>query len=247
VFFFKKKITTIVIPWIITGTVVFLVGNLGFFNWINWIVGNGTYLWFLTMLVCSYFFFYYIKDNKNLLFFAIILNLTSLIMTCFGYLNSITEYAGITINNYLNIFNWIGFFALGILSQKGLVRFITFLRSNIIIIFVLFLIALSVSVYMEPLYAGYFSKLAIILALSTLKLFDKKIILSISSFVFTIYLTHFLFFPIKRILRNTMIFELIHPIVILIVNYLVLLLGMWVSKKIGLESMYRLCLGIRQK
>lgn len=235
---------------------MFFVGNRGFFNWINWIVGNGTYLWFLTMLVCSYFVLYYIKDNKNWLFLAIILNLTSLIITSFGYLNSIAEYAGITINNYLNIFNWIGFFALGILSQKRLVHFIYFLRRNIIIILVLFLIALSVSVYMEPIYAGYFSKLAVpvevlgcltILALSTLKLFDKKIILSISSFVFTIYLTHFLVFPIKRILGNTMIFELINPIVILIVNFLILVLGMWVFKKIGLVYMYSLCLGIRQK
>ena len=44
-----------------------------------------------------------------------------------------------------------------------------------------------------------------------------------------------------------MIFELINPIIILIIKYLVLMLGMWGSKKIGFEPMYRICLGIRQK
>lgn len=236
---------------------MFLVqGNFDFKNWFNWIIGNGSYLWFLTILICCFFIFYFIKDKKIWLYFAIILNLTSLIITSFGFLTSFTEYSGIKINNYLNIFNWIGVFALGILSQKELFRFIIFLRKNIIIFLILFLIVLCLSIFLEPQYAGYFSKLAIpfevvgcmtILAISSLKLFDKKNIYSISTFVFTIYLTHFLVFPIKRILGNILIFELINPIIILIVNYLVLMLGMRISKKIGLDYMYRLCLGIRSK
>lgn len=235
----------------------FFIGkNSGLVNYFNWMLGNGTYLWFLTVLLSNYFLFYYVWDKKYLLFFSIVLNLASLTITSFGYLNSVSENAEITINNYLNIANWIAFFALGILSQSCLVSFVLFLRRNMFVILISFIVLLALSVYIEPISAGYFSKLAVlvevlgsmaILSISSLRLFNNKIVLNISTYVFTIYLTYFLIFPIKRVLGNTIIFELINPVVILILNYTVLVSGMWLTKKVGLNCMYSLLLGIRQK
>jgi hypothetical protein len=118
----------------------------------------------------------------------------------------------------------------------------------------IFLAILFLSVYFEPKNAGYFSKFALsvelsgclaILAISSTKLFDNKFVLRISSFVFTIYLTHFLIFPINRIFGDVWILEFVKPIVILLLNYYLLNIGLWIFRKIKMESIYEICLGIR--
>jgi fucose 4-O-acetylase-like acetyltransferase len=54
--FFFKRIKTIIIPWLFLGTVVFVFSRkeLTLISWFNWIIGNGTYLYYLTILMLCY-------------------------------------------------------------------------------------------------------------------------------------------------------------------------------------------------
>ena len=72
--FFKRKVKSLFIPWIVVGTGVYLYifirkGNLGISTWLAFILGDGSYLYFLTLLIIFYLiFFYYTKNNLFLIF-----------------------------------------------------------------------------------------------------------------------------------------------------------------------------------
>jgi fucose 4-O-acetylase-like acetyltransferase len=80
--FFKKKVQTIFVPWLLTGTLIFFVARGdSLLGWLNWIIGNGTYLYYLTILTICYFLLYYYFKNKIILVSAISLNIISLLLT----------------------------------------------------------------------------------------------------------------------------------------------------------------------
>lgn len=187
--------------------IFFLTRGDGLLGWFNWIIGNGTYLYYLSILIICYFLLFYYSNNKAILISAISLNIISLLLTSFGYLDQLSSYFDFRLNNYLNIFNWIGFFSLGILAKDWLSKFLYNINKLIVPISILYLFCLFLSLKIEPNYGGYFSKIAIpmeiigatmILSFSTLNIFNKSFILEVSKYTFAIYLTHFLIFPIKK-------------------------------------------------
>lgn len=161
----------------------------------------------------------------------------------------------IEINNYLNVFNWIGYFSLGIFMKGYLKLIMEFLKKYRLLIVIAYAFALCLSFYFEPHYAGYFSKLAIplqllgvvfIFSISTVKQLNNNILAKISELTFAIYLTHFLIFPIRKFMFTGILLEFINPLIILMINCLVLLTGIYISGKIKLNGLYCLLLGIRK-
>ena len=70
-YFCKKKIKTIIIPWIFTGTLVWLYvvlrkGGMNWNNWIHYLFLKESYLYFLTDLLVFYVLFYIIVKNWRL-------------------------------------------------------------------------------------------------------------------------------------------------------------------------------------
>lgn len=258
--FWKKKVITVILPWIFTGSLLFLNRciKLGFSNFsilklFNWLLGNGTYLWYLTILILCYAFFSYAKSKPILVTF-IAINVISLLMTSFGILDLLANKVGFQINNYLNIFNWLGYFSLGILAKGRMEVILSFLKSKILIILLGYPLLLVVGYLIEPNTGGYFSKLAIpmelagiiyIFALSSLYIFNKNIIYTISELTFSIYLTHFMVFSIRRFLLENPVFEFINPIIILAVNTCLLLFFWKISSLLKLDKIYTTLLGIR--
>lgn len=258
--FFKNKITTIIVPWVFTGTIVFFVSNKGnnlfFSGWINWIIGSRTYLYYLTVLLLCYLIVSFFNKRIYLITF-ILLTVFSLVLTSFGVLDYLFLkcFNVVEINNYLNVFNWIGYFSLGILLKRYLKLIMEFLKKYRLVIILTYVFALCISFYLEPFDAGYFSKLAIpmqllgvafIFSISTLKEFNNSIVAKVAELTFTIYLTHFLIFPIRKFFFTSALFEFINPILILTVNCLVVLTGIYISEKIKLSGLYCLLLGIRK-
>jgi fucose 4-O-acetylase-like acetyltransferase len=258
--FFKKKINTIIIPWIFTGTVVFFVSNKGdnlfFSDWINWIIGNGTYLYYLLILLLCYLLLSFFNKRGYLILF-ILLNIISLLLTCFGVFNYIFMkcFNDVEINNYLNVFNWIGYFSLGIFLKGHLGLLMEFLKKYRLVIALIYILALCMSFYLEPLNAGYFSKLAIpmqilgvafIFSMSTLKELNNSVVTKVAELTFAIYLTHFLIFPIRKFLITSALLEFINPVIILTINFLILLTGSYISQRIKWYGLYCLLLGIRR-
>ncbi len=115
--FWKKKINSIIIPWIfcslITYTISF-INNWSFIGYIRWILGIGTWYYYITILLVCMIIFKFV-NRKPLLIIIIALNGVSLLLEQIG-----ADVLNLFTTPYLNIFNWMGFFALGILLQNGL-------------------------------------------------------------------------------------------------------------------------------
>ena len=90
-----------------------------------------------------------------------------------------------------------------------------------------------------------FTGVICLISLSTLQVFDGVIFKRIAGLSFGIYLTHFLMFPIRKYLPAYFFMEFINPLIILILNSIMLLLGLRVSKLIKLNGLYCILLGIR--
>ena len=114
--FFKKKVTNIVIPWLISGTFVYLYVylrkppiTLG--GWINFILGNGSYCYYLTVLMMLYIIFTLVSFMHN----------NRVLFVCEGItvISTIWFYNIGDMNPYLNILNWIGYFALGVQISRN--------------------------------------------------------------------------------------------------------------------------------
>ena len=252
-FFFIKKIRSILLPWLLTGTIVYLISHsFNFLDWLNWIIGNGTYLYYLSMLMLCYLFLSFFNQKIHIILF-LLLNIISLLATSFGVIDYLfLKYFGvIEINNYLNLFNWIGFF-----SKNYIKNVMLFLKKKIIIILVTYGLFLTIGFYLEPNYSGYFSRLAIptelfgvicIFSISTIKWLNNKYTYSLTELIFAIYLTHFLTFPVRKFLIHNLFTEFVNPFIFMGVNCFLLLSGLYISRKINLEKLYCILLGIRME
>ena len=117
--FCKTKFVSIIIPWFFSGSLVYLYvvlrkGGLSFTTWLNFLLGNGSYLWFLTVLIMLYLAFYFFKANTRFLLISIMVSIISNLMTSFGLL----PISDLHISPYLFVFNWMVFFAIGLLMYK---------------------------------------------------------------------------------------------------------------------------------
>lgn len=109
--FLKKKIRNIVIPWFISAICVYLYVYLRkppitLKGCLNFVLGNGSYCYYLTVLMVLYFLFTLIPFMRK----------NSILLICEGItvVSSVWFYNIGGVNPYLNLFNWIGYFALGV-------------------------------------------------------------------------------------------------------------------------------------
>lgn len=113
-----RKSKKFVIPWVVLGSSTFVLNcilthDFSIIDYFLWIIGYNTYLWYLTiyLIIMIVFSICSIEKNKHLQICMIILMIVS--RTICAYFN-ISGPAG-----FLNIFNWIGFTAIGVLiAQK---------------------------------------------------------------------------------------------------------------------------------
>lgn len=121
----KKTFRGLVVPWLFLGTVLFFLRlrsgePVDVISYINYIIGNGSTLYFCTVLVLLRLIFSLCPSSrKGKTIFCtvwIVLNILSLFVTAGGILPSDAE-SGLNfyeyLNPYLNVCNWAGIFALG--------------------------------------------------------------------------------------------------------------------------------------
>lgn len=118
--FWEKKLFTIIIPWILWGIITYIIHSLSdktfsIIELLNWIMGFNTWLYFVPVLIMLLAIFRLIANHDCLIVLGIVLSITSNILTinktiCFKF-----------ITPYQNPFNWMLFFAIGVLiKRKGL-------------------------------------------------------------------------------------------------------------------------------
>lgn len=251
--FFKKKFSSIIIPWIISATCVYFYVHvrkppISLDGWINFILGNGSYCYYLTVLMIFYAIFVLFPFSRKNVFLVF-----CELLTCI----SIFWYSGIgEINPYLNIFNWIGYFSLGIhiSNQKDLFKKIGWNNSILFIFCILYAIILIFQLNNNSggSYWGGINVFscwigAIVFVLISIRLeknisIFSKIIKTAGLNSFAIYIWHM---PIAGIVARIMnigqliIFTIFRPVIVLFIVLLLLYLVKIIFKKIRLCQMVR--------
>ena len=113
--FVIKKLLNLFIPWVISGSIVYFYvyirkPPITFLSWLYYIIGNGSYLYYLTILFICYSFFYFLKPLRHT-YSLIIISVLTIVSVCLIHDKGV-------ITPYLDIFNWIGYFSFGILLSR---------------------------------------------------------------------------------------------------------------------------------
>lgn len=255
----KDKATGLLIPWITCGVLVYLYvylrkGGISALSLIRWLVGDGTYLWYLSVMVLLLFwargiFFGMQKGFWTLpaaSVFSVFLSAGVLVLEHFEIL---------TFNPYLNVFRWMWLFALGILS--GHVSLLEKTRSCIpfILIWIMALVVLSVL----GVCISYWSWAFPLCACLTLAVFMNGYGFSgsIAAYMqtlgedsFAVYLLHM---PIAGVVANLCnrvsdssgLLTLSRPFAVLFITHGCIILLKKVGNRIHLEKTVRILLGLR--
>ena len=126
-YFFKKKILWILIPWAFWGlstyAVNFLDKNFSFhiLNAVNYWIGNGSYLYFLSVLTVLFLIYYRLGRYGWFHFLMIALSFASILLTVLEVIPvevSMEKWLFTSYNPYLNPLSWAGFFSAGALLKK---------------------------------------------------------------------------------------------------------------------------------
>ena len=255
---FAKKAVSIGIPWLICGTltwgynIILSSQNRSLFGWLNWILGNGSYLYYLTILMLCFIILF--KANKVMIWLMIPLSVFSIFLTALDLLQPILLF--LRINNYLNVFNWLGFFSLGMLlqtiSEEKIVQFLIKSRIWFIALFALVFVTL---LFFPEIDTYYFSFLAIpyeflgglaILGVATWSLVGHRFFQRLSSGTFTIYLIHIVFIGLlDRVLNIFIVTRFFAPICIILITFFVIIFAKKVAKILKIEKIFDLAIGFR--
>ena len=116
--FLKPKLTSVVLPWVAMTTFVF-VARAAVMGWADFnlpafglfLVGHGSYLYYLTVLmVCYVAYFYPVQQDRLTVvcLVSVLLTVASLQLTAFG----VWDVSHVGLTDYLNPLNWIGYFCI---------------------------------------------------------------------------------------------------------------------------------------
>ncbi|BCK00714.1 acyltransferase family protein [Anaerocolumna chitinilytica] len=268
----KAKLKTIVIPWIIWGLAIYCTRFTStglYFNLkeiILWLLGFGTYLYFLTIYILLLCIFQLLPNKSVIQVILILCTLINVYLVAgnvgpYSILKSTNVQSElIYLSTYLNIFNWIGFFALGLLMRKkNIFESINSwdfkyknITKKIITIFIILLLIVMILVEKGNTYwtnysiwieMGFF---VILFKVSKL-LKNVKYIQEIGKITMPIYLIHFLIegFIFNKVLPESIIMGLIRPLISVLIIYWLLQLGLFISKKMHLQKLYTTVLGLK--
>ncbi len=129
--FWRKKWCTIVVPWIfwtlVTYSVSLLIGNESFaiMSAIQWGLGYLTWLYFVPVILVCFAVCRFCSKNYFLVIVIALFVLSNIHTTSIG-----GGIYNVYVTVYQNPFNWIGFFALGILIRRYMYLFTEQLRSK---------------------------------------------------------------------------------------------------------------------
>lgn len=253
--FFLRKVKTIFLPWFATGTLVYLYialrkDGVSLYNWLGFILGYNSYLYFLSLLMFFYIIFFYNSKNKILIYSSIFLSAISILLTAAGLLAKI--------NSYLNPFNFIIYFSIGLLiadkdNLMKLAQTCTTYRKLLGVIYITLLVLINIFEISSG-YWGYSTLIVqpiavlLVFGLSTKHSLYNDQVLRLGRESFSIYLLHI---PVAGIIAN--IFNrfnlwpmtLFRPFIVIGITIVFISLYRYVSSKLKLSKILNPIIGIR--
>ena len=123
-----KKVQTLILPWLFCSSATYFLSILfrkegSITGYLKWILGSGTWYYYIVIYIICLFLFKWIWKSTKLCIACVIITIVSLWLngkSLDGYLKCVF------LTPYLNILNWIGFFAIGVLLK----RFLNTLKLN---------------------------------------------------------------------------------------------------------------------
>lgn len=259
--FFKGKIRTIFMPWIICETVVWFYvvirkGGISLVSWLNFMVGVRHSTYYLTVLIIFYILYFYLQNNDIFLGVTSIISIISIVTTSIG----VNMFNTIMITPYLNIFNWMLYFSIGIfINRYNLMKTIAiFSRKVLIVTIVLFLIDLYLHISVGDVFS-YWSRLSILNTIIsifvingiTLILLNRKVRLigKIGEMSFSIYLLHEL--VVGLIVKVASIFNLwyitiLTPGLVMAIVIFGIYIYSFIAKKLKCEKIALMAIGAKK-
>lgn len=255
----RSKAVTVVLPWVVLGTVGFIYNALlsrdfSPIRYLKFIFGNGSYLWFVSMLLGCFVVFYFLRGIK-LLWGAIAVSVLSLELTAVGVLSPVIQALHIT--NYINLLNWLGIFAIGLLLQKVNAEALwdklvecraVFISTFVVLFAALFVLRIPTGYFT---YVGWFYELVgvgAVFAVASCPILNQPLVRRISNDSFTVYLIHFMVIGVfdgiyNRILPVQMMANLFVVAVSVCAIEAVLLFGRLVKR----EKLFGMLMGVRTR
>lgn len=256
--YWSKRVKTLIIPWLVCSGLTYglsclLNGIQGIQNYFNWIFGIGSWYYYITIYFIILASFKFIYRSNAAMFLCIILNFVSLLLSSSG----IIQYNIIT--PYLNVFNWCGYFAIGVLIR----RYWNKIKSNThhhmplcatiasLIIAILFFI-----IYKEKAF-GYFHIETAIITLCTsffviliaAKLSDTPLanyLVLLGQNTYFIYLIHMpLLQPIANRTPKILVFDIFDPLICFSIMIIFLLIVQVICNFIPLLKKAKWIIGLR--
>lgn len=254
----KNKTVSIGLPWVFFGSLTYaynaiLSNNLSLFAYLKWMIGYKTYLYYLTVLIICFIVFY--KTNRVVCFYAIIINIVSLMLTAAGVMDPVIKWLHIT--DYLNIFNWIGIFGAGQLLREvepeKIYKFFIRTRWICVLLFIIF----TGLIFAFDIKTGYFSFVGIwyeiigmlfIFGISTVRIFSNKLFEYVANDSFAVYLIHMVLIGMFDFVYNlTFVTQLFSNILIIAISVIGLEIGRFIIKVIKLERILNPLFGFRTR
>ena len=201
----KKKTLGICIPWLFCGTIVYILSQFPEYSISDatlFIIGYKSYLYYLMILCVFFILFYYVYSKTMVLIAAVMVNIVSLCLAQQGY-----GIPGIT--NFLNIFNWCGYFSIGCLCKKFNLfsqlkkdRRLSVISIMALIIVVVIAVIINVEIYFRGFsfivgtvsVFGFYSLAVLLCNVSS------SILLTAGKVSFSVYLLHL---PLVSLLKKT--------------------------------------------
>lgn len=270
-FFFKKKILWILVAWGFWGTLNFSVNflksdfNFTVLKFVNYMIGNGSYLYFLTVLVLIFLLYYrlYMYDLFNYIMIAV--SIFSIVFTSLEIIPSEANAEKMIFtfyNPYLNIFNWTFFFSAGVLFQKYgfLQKWFNFkFLVHLVILLCVFIGWLMLVILSNELYNYYWFNLSpineillFIIFVESAFLIPKSIcgfLIPVGKLTLPVYLMHISIVShvFTGSLGGNVIVAFIRPVVVLVICVVVLLILIFITKKIKIGKTLCRLVGVSDK
>jgi len=226
----KEKICKLGIPWIISGTAVYLYVALrhyplSFFEWFKYIIGYGSYCYYLTILFLCFIVFS-IPFLQNGYSQVICFLFTILSVTVWPEKGVLTP--------YLDFFNWMGYFAIGMTIGQYRGKFENLIRKIFPYRWIVYLLFLVFQQLFGASYFGGLKPVSVLIGAFTIMLISIRIanlkrieqLEKIGKNSLFIYLWHMPFAGIIACLFQIEIlinFVLVRPIIILVIMFVIML------------------------
>lgn len=256
--FVLKKLVPIVVPWIVCGSLVYLYihirkGGLSFSSWSMWIIGNQTYLWYMTVTLAVYIIAelcYYVSNRdsgiqRHIYIFSFLLSIGVTVINNHNILR---------FHPYLNIFRWFWAFSLGkLLREYSILRKMPSLMFGTTLFFVVIFTTAYLNVeinYWKDSWLLFSIFALLFVSMIPSNNDNDSFLIKIGKKSFSIYLLHMPFAGILTNLCNRLpnsggLLVLFRPLTILLLTYATIVLIEYVTKLTRNERLIHLVIGSR--